>query len=64
MMTEEHKRKISEACRHPKKKIYYRFFLDENGEFQIDLDVGYTAPNGYKLLTVDVIESSKRVKYI
>ena len=44
--------------------VTFVFFLDENGEFQIDLDVGYTAPNGYKLLTVEVIESSKKVKYI
>lgn len=62
--SEEHKKKISEACKHPKKKIYYRFFLDDNGEFQIDLDTGYTAPPGYKLLTVEVIENSKKVRYI
>lgn len=62
--SEEHKRKISEACKHPKKKIYYRFFLDDKGEFQIDLDTGYTAPFGYKLLTVEVIENSRKVRYV
>ena len=59
-MTEEHKKKISESCKHPKKKLYYRFYIDDNGSFQLDVKVGIEAPLGYKLLTVKVVEESER----
>lgn len=58
-MTEEHKKKISESCRHPKKKLYYRFFIDEHGSFQIDIATGIEAPVGYKPLTVKAIEDAQ-----
>lgn len=47
-MTEEHKRKISESCKHPKKKLYYRFYIDEHGAFQLDVRAAIEAPIGYK----------------
>lgn len=59
-MTEEHKRKISEACKHPKKKIFYRFYYDGN-QFQIDLVASIEQPEDYKPLTVKAIENSKGI---
>lgn len=60
-MTEEHKRKISESCRHPKKKLYYRFYIDDSGVFQLDVRAALEAPRGYKPLTVKAIEESEKL---
>lgn len=59
-MTEEHKRKISKSCKHPKKKLFYRFFIDDHGSFQLDIVTGIEAPVGYKPLTVKAIEESEK----
>lgn len=59
-MTEEHKKKISESCKHPKKKLYYRFYIDEHGSFQLDVRAAIEAPRGYKPLTVKAIEDSEK----
>lgn len=58
-MTDEHKKKISESCKHPKKKLYFRFFIDEHGSFQIDIAAALEAPLGYKPLTVKAIETAE-----
>lgn len=59
-MTEEHKRKISESCKHPKTKLYYRFYIDERGAFQLDVRAAIEAPIGYKPLTVKAIVGSEQ----
>ena len=59
-MTEAHKKKISESCKHPKKKLYYRFYIDEHGAFQLDVRTALEAPIGYKPLTVKAIEESEK----
>lgn len=59
-MTEEHKKKISDSCKHPKKKLYYRFYIDEHGTFQLDVRADIEAPIGYKPLTVKAIEDSEK----
>lgn len=59
-MTEEHKKKISDSCKHPKKKLYYRFFIDEHGTFQLDVLAALETPIGYKHLTVKAIEESEK----
>lgn len=64
-MTEEHKKKISDSCKHPKKKLYYRFYIDEHGSFQLDVRAAIEVPIGYKSLTVKAIEESeKRTRYL
>jgi len=64
ILTEEHKKKISASCKgKPKKKIYYRFYVDDNGLFQIDLVADVYPPKGYKPLTVKTIESSSYFTY-
>ena len=59
-MTEEHKKKISESCKHPKKKLYYRFYIDEHGAFQLDVRASLETPIGYKPLTVKAIEDAEQ----
>lgn len=62
-MTEEHRKKISESCKHPKKKLYYRFYVDEQGTFQLDVRAAIEVPIGYKPLTVKAIEESEKMPH-
>ena len=59
-MPENQKKKISESCKHPKKKLYYRFYIDEHGAFQLDVRAAIEPPIGYKPLTVKAIEESEK----
>lgn len=64
--SEEHKKKISEKMRdRPRKKFFYRTYINERGEFESQIDVFIDPPSEeWKPLTVETLEKCHRFRYL